>query len=118
MKLRRSERIPVAQQRAFVKLLSAYLDRVGAPVPGDPYRYRVQTRHGPLGATIDRDGWLLATLFTKFDEPGAAKGTGCNPFSGKWNFHYNRGTFDRIGAAGIVADIARQIDPILERQEP
>jgi len=54
-------------------------------------RYKLNTTVGELMVIIhdELDQDLIYSIFTRFDEPKRARETvKCNPFSGKYNFHF------------------------------
>lgn len=76
------------ERERFVKKVTALLLELGAEQVED--RFVLQTRAGELRLRPEPNRTIgLATVFTRFDNPQAARQlVACNPFSGKWNFHY------------------------------
>jgi len=65
-----------------------YLTSIGAR-PSNFYAYVLDTIIGELWITV-YDDWI-ACRWDNVDKARAA-GLGCNPYSGKWNFHFSSGT--------------------------
>jgi hypothetical protein len=52
---------------------------------GGAYPWTIETKYGQLGIHVSQH-----TIFCRFAEPERAKGVfGSNPYSGKWNFHFD-----------------------------
>lgn len=75
-------------------------------------RYELETSFGRLELVV-RDNWAKrgkngpGTVFTRFDDPDAAKRVvDCNPHSGKWNHHY----FNGWTVEGALTDLKRSLD--------
>ena len=84
------------ERQRFVRKVSELLLSLGAKQEGsEAYRFTMQTRAGLLRLHPDEGDTIgLGTLFTRFDDPQAARQiVVCNQFSGKWNHHY----FDGVG---------------------
>lgn len=57
------------------------------------YQWSIDTNYGKLLISLHkpRKRQELFSVFCRFDEPERAKShTDCNPYSGKWNFHYSK----------------------------
>lgn len=67
-------------------------------VHGHGGEFTIETRFGALRVTA-YDSWIAC----RFDEPKRASSTGCNDYSGKWNFHYS----EPPGATEAAAFAAR-----------
>jgi hypothetical protein len=70
--------------------------------PGTFYEYELDTPAGLLHISV-HEGWVATrfddvALGTKFTE---SCGRSCNPYSGKWNFHYA----DTLGINVVLADL-------------
>lgn len=89
------------------KALVALLQEFGAQQNLDAmYDYQIETPVGRLGCTV-RNG----ELFCRFDDPDAAAlVTDCNPYSGKWNFHY----FGKDPAT-VVEEVRRKFSKLLDQ---
>lgn len=87
MKLTKAQRTAHAK---FVREFKALVESVGVARDEDAlYEYSIQTNVGVYHFNVDTllDGYC--TVFGRFDEPSRAKTrVDCNPFSGKWNFHF------------------------------
>jgi hypothetical protein len=83
-----SKRLAKAKER-FNAALTDYIISKGA-VPGRFYDYEIDTPAGLLYISVN-DTWIA----TRFDDVEAGKaftstiGSRCNPYSGKWNFHFD-----------------------------
>jgi hypothetical protein len=76
------------QRELFVSKVNALLLSLGAQQQGD--EFIVQTKVGKLTLhPTENRAEGLGTVFTRFDDEKAARQlVDCNPFSGKWNFHF------------------------------
>ena len=106
----KSKRLLKAEER-FKAAVTTYIVSLGAH-PVKFYDYEIGTPAGVLHVSIC-DDWVA----TRFDNP--ARGTeftktcghACNPYSGKWNFHFGDGT-----AASLHPDtVLPQLDYFLDR---
>ena len=83
-----TKRLALAHAR-FRTAVTDYLLSKGAVADGRFHDYRIETPAGPLGISV----WETS-IMTRFDdvERGqaftASCGFRCNPYSGKWNFHF------------------------------
>jgi len=81
----------------FAKKAKAVIQQHGGQPDDGTYEWKMDTRFGPLRLSVDGDA-----VMTKFDFPHLAHDElGCNPFSGKWNFHY----FDSWTVEQAIADL-------------
>lgn len=91
------------RQRFVQKAVELLLSLGAKEIEGKLYRFSLQTKAGCLNLTPEENQSIgLGTLFTRFDDPTAArKLVDCNRYSGKWNHHY----FDGWDAETAVADL-------------
>lgn len=82
---------PKRQRQQFIARVTALLLDLGAE-PLD-YEFILETKAGRLKLhPTENMVEGLGTLFGRFDDPQAARQmVACNPFSGKWNFHFFSG---------------------------
>jgi hypothetical protein len=75
------------------------------------YRFTMQTKAGSLHLTPEENTTIgLGTLFTRFDDPQAARQlVDCNKFSGKWNHHY----FDGWTVETAIADLTYWLGKVI-----
>ncbi len=89
-------------RREFIKRARTVITEIGAKpiddgcLPEHLESFELVTKAGRLVLKLDKtDTILLGTVFSRFDDEKAAKQlVDCNPFSGKWNFHYDNVTVD------------------------
>lgn len=80
-------------QRKANALVQQWCEENGGTLLSDQpplIRFRFQTPYGPWTVSINAPSGRSVTwhVFTRFDEPSlASRSFGCNPHSGKWNFH-------------------------------
>lgn len=101
--------VPKKQRQRFVTKVAAMLLDLGAE-PRD-FEFALQTKVGllKLHPSEDHVGGL-GTIFTRFDDPQAAKElVNCNPFSGKWNFHF----FAGWSVEAAIEELACQLKTVL-----
>jgi hypothetical protein len=104
-----SKRLAKAQER-FKSAVTEYLMSKGAK-PGGFYDYALDTPAGPLHLSV-YENWIA----TRFDDVAAGRafseacGRPCNPFSGKWNFHFADESLD---PAGVLAYFGFFLDRLL-----
>jgi hypothetical protein len=71
------------------------------------YEWKVQTTLGPLLVHYSLE---CGTVFTRFKDPKRAREmVRCNPYSGKWNFHFGKTSADAAFAS--VEPALRAITP-------
>jgi len=87
----RTKLAPKKQRQQFIAKVAALLMDLGA-MPGE-YDFALQTKAGLLKLhPTENQVEGLGTVFTRFDDPHTARQlVDCNPFSGKWNFHFFSG---------------------------
>ena len=99
----------MTKRQQFIKLISKGLEELGAEKTeekGFPsVCYKLMTRAGRLNITMptDEDSKVL-TVYTRFQDPeeGHRIAT-CNPYSGKWNFHYHhRGSDVKVLSRAVL----------------
>ena len=81
-----------AERDRLGALLVQYLATVGVEEDDGTSHltFRLETSVGPLTVSYDLQ---FGNIFTHFEDPKrASKIVDCNPFSGKWNFHFDRET--------------------------
>jgi hypothetical protein len=100
------------------KIKQHLLDLGAVPTPDRMYHYSLMTALGELAIRIDpinpayRSG--LVTIFTRFDRTDLAVKRfphEVNPYSGKWNFHFDKTscTIESVFAV-FAADLAKTND--------
>ena len=108
----RPKRLVRAQER-FKAAVTTYLDSIGAR-PGHFYDYEMDTPAGLLHLSV-YDDWVA----TRFDDVKQATtatktiGRPCNPFSGKWNFHYFDGSVESLNPNQVILDLSFYVDKLL-----
>lgn len=85
-------------KQAFIRLAGAMFERLGARLMSElshedqwaGYEHFLVTKAGVLYLRIENDtSFALGTIFGRFSHPSLAKQfVDCNPYSGKWNFHF------------------------------
>lgn len=106
----KSKHLPKLQER-FVGQVLAYLATIGAQ-PGRLYEYELMTPAGLLHLSC-HESWIacrfddvrMGRLFT------ACCGRHCNPYSGKWNFHFP--TDETLDPALALAEFRHYLDQLL-----
>lgn len=114
-RIRKPTKATLAAKAAFDTRIRAILEQAGATL-GQWGEYTLETRYGHLSAhpTMFYDE---CTVFCRFSDPArAAHGVDCNPYSGKWNFHYGSG-HTLAEAADLAEDFAARLSVILLPQE-
>jgi len=112
----RSDRMLKSEVRKLRRLLVAFLLQIEAQVHPWAYgrEFTVYTVYGKLCIHVwekEPLGVVSSAIFTCFEEPGrAAKHLDSNPFTGKWNFHFERQT-----AEDALASFVAALRPILRR---
>lgn len=100
-------------QEQFKAAVTTYLDSIGAR-PGDFYDLELDTPAGLLRFAVYED-WVA----TRFDDVAQATaitkkiGRPCNPFTGKWNFHYYNGTIESLYPDQVILDLSFYLDWLL-----
>lgn len=97
----------------FKAAVTTYLDSIGAR-PSNFYDLELDTPAGLLQLSV-YDNWVAG----RFDDIALGKafsascGRPCNPFSGKWNFHYYDGTLQSLNPNAVILDLSFYIDWLL-----
>ena len=81
------------------------------------YEWTLQTKVGILGLSIHltNHNTLLGQVFGRFDDPNRAKMiVDCNPYSGKWNFHYFSAEDWTVESA--IENLRYHLTSVLEKQ--
>ena len=101
---------PKQRQLFLTKAVKLLLD-LGAQQDGEPDRFTMPTKAGILRLhPDDHQTEGLGTVFTRFDDPQAARQlVNCNPHSGKWNHHY----FGGWTVEATLTDLSTQLRRIL-----
>ncbi len=100
-------------QEIFKAAVTTYLDSIGAR-PSTFYNLELDTPAGLLRLSV-YDDWVA----TRFDNVALGKaftatcGRPCNPFSGKWNWHYFDGTIESLNPDAVILDLSFYIDWLL-----
>lgn len=78
----------------FNKTIQKIVEKLGAKDgSSNLYKWSLNTIYGELLITVHepRKRQKSFSVFCRFDEPERSKNhTDCNPYSGKWNFHYSK----------------------------
>src|SRR4051812_11781934 len=82
--------MPAKEAAKLTKLFAAYMVEIGArATPGKWFTYELDTPLGMLG--IHDVNTEYCHIFAAFENHAiAAHYSGCNPHSGKWNWHFSR----------------------------
>ena len=97
----------------FKAAVTTYLDSIGAR-PSHFYELELDTPAGLLQLTV-YDDWVAG----RFEDVNLAAaltktiGRSCNPYSGKWNFHYYDGTIASLNPDAVILDLSFYIDWLL-----
>ncbi|MGD0900314.1 MAG: hypothetical protein ABR915_20980 [Thermoguttaceae bacterium] len=108
----KSKRLLKAEER-FQAAVTTYIVSLGAR-PGMFYDYELDTPVGVLHISVYGD-WVA----TRFADP--ARGTeftktcghACNPYSGKWNFHFGDGTAASLAPETVLPQLDHFFDCLL-----
>lgn len=105
----RTKLAPKKLRQRFIASVTALLLELGAE-PLD-YEFVLQTKAGRLTLhPTENMAAGLGTVFSRFDNPQAARQlVNCNPFSGKWNFHF----FSGWSVEAAIQDLAFQLNKVL-----
>jgi len=70
--------------------------------------FSITTKYGELRVSLSpSELHFLYTCFSRFVDVEKAKGTGCNPYSGKWNWHVTDNATPEYFAQLVLNDIKR-----------
>lgn len=97
----------VKQHNAFNETLSVGLKELGTQYhPYKMYPYALNTKAGILRIALDNNPTSeVLSLFCRFEDvPKTVKIVSCNPYSGKWNFHFLAKEYDAVDIAQIILD--------------
>lgn len=94
----------MSKQKQFYSAMQTGLQELGV-LEGDTFKgsypQMLSTKYGKLLIKVTKDKSKVYTCFTRFEDVDKAKELhNCNPFSGKWNFHY----FVKDNAPEEIAD--------------
>jgi len=101
MIVRRKSRRQLQAERRFAEAVSKFVVDLGAR-PGSFYDHALDTPAGLLHVSI-HENWIA----TRFDDVAQGRvfsescGRPCNPYSGKWNFHFP----DLLHPDAAIADL-------------
>jgi hypothetical protein len=101
-----------SERQRFLRKAAELLLSLGAKQSGsETYRFTLETKAGLLHLHPDENQTGgPGTVFTRFDDPTAARRlVDCNPFSGKWNFHY----FDGWDVETAITDLACWLNKVI-----
>ena len=101
MIVRRKSRRQLKSERRFVEAVTEFFTTLGAR-PGSFYDFELSTPAGLLHLSVH--GTWVATRFDDVAEGRAfteSCGSSCNPYSGKWNFHFP----DSLHPDAAIADL-------------
>lgn len=101
-------------RQRFVRGCCELIADLGGVRADGQYQWELATRHGRLRLHVtENTDSGPGTVFTRFDDPGAAQPhTGCNPHSGKWNHHY----FGDWTVDAAMSDVERCLRSVLPEQ--
>lgn len=106
------KRLAKAQEQ-FKAAVTTYLESIRVR-PSQFYDLELDTPAGLLRISV-YDDWVA----TRFDDVArgkvfaAACGRPCNPFTGKWNFHYFNGTIESLNPDAVILDLSFYLDWLL-----
>jgi hypothetical protein len=108
----KSKRLEKAEER-FTAAVTKFILDLGAR-PGRFYDHELDTPAGLLHISI-HESWLA----TRFDD--VARGTAftrtcgytCNPYSGKWNFHFSGGTPQSLHPDRVLPQLKYYFDCLI-----
>ncbi len=112
MPRRPTARLAKAQQR-FKTALTDYIISKGAQ-PSQFYQYEIDTPAGKLGISV-YDDWI-ACRFDDVDlgrQFSATCGKSCNPYSGKWNFHFFNGYVASLNPDSVIELVGFYLDRLM-----
>lgn len=97
------------QRQQFITKITALLIELGAE--STDFDFTLKTKAGLLRLHPTENIVIgLGTVFGRFEDPQAARTlVECNPYSGKWNFHY----FDGWCVESAILDFAYQLKKVL-----
>ena len=111
-----------SERQRFRRLARDLLMRLGATRDNDPTwpEYVLDTRAGPLRLHIDdfehKHAKGPGTVFARFDNPNRAMLlVQCNPYSGKWNFHFFSEKADAVDAA--IRQVEGMLSLVLQTEQ-
>ncbi len=111
-------RRPSAKQLAkaeehFKEVVTNYIVSRGAK-PGRFYTHELETPAGLLHISV-YGSWIA----TRFDDVAkgraitSAIGSGCNPYTGKWNFHYFDGSIESLSPERAISEFGRNLEKLM-----
>jgi hypothetical protein len=112
MPRRITKRLLKAREK-FIAAVTTYLESIGTR-PGGFYDLELDTPAGLLNLSVYED-WV-ATRFEDVERAATitkAIGRPCNPYSGKWNFHYYDGTVESLNPDEVILDLSFFFDKLL-----
>ena len=106
-------------QKRFAKAVTKLLDGLGAR-PGRFYDLELDTPAGLLHISVNGN-WVA----TRFDDVALGRaftescGRTCNPYSGKWNFHFFDGTAASLDSKRVLPELRYFFDNLMTwKDEP
>ena len=71
--------------------------------------FSIMTKYGKLIVSLSTPEYSISmfTCFSRFVDVEKAKGTGCNPYSGKWNWHVTDNATPEYFAQLVLNDIKK-----------
>jgi hypothetical protein len=102
---------PKQRQLFLTRAVKLLLDLGAQQDGGEMYRFALPTKAGLLRLhPDDHQTEGLGTVFSRFDDPQAARQlVDCNPHSGKWNHHY----FGGWTLHAALTDLSTQLRRVL-----
>jgi hypothetical protein len=95
----------LAARSKFRQRVTNFIRALGGVEANGVYGFKLRTPIGELGISV----WDAAIMCRFDDVERASKETCCNPFSGKWNWHYadDAATLDGRPESDFVRSIAK-----------
>jgi hypothetical protein len=103
----------------FIQACTRMLTLAGAKAaaPGSFYPYTIETVAGMMGCT-PYDNWLACRFYSVEKAKPLVKAGSLNPFSGKWNWHYDKPTAKDLASLqyqiAAVAIAPQEVTEIIE----
>jgi len=101
MIVRKKSKRRLKTERRFVEAVTGFFTSLGAR-PGSFYDFELDTPAGLLNFSV-HETWVA----TRFDDVAQGRaftescGSSCNPYSGKWNFHFGNGLDPKLAIADL-----------------
>ena len=116
MQLRTKPKRRGKAEERFKAAVTRFIVDLGAR-PGSSYGHELDTPAGLLRLSV-HGTWLA----TRFDDVAKGKaftascGLSCNPYSGKWNFHFSDGRTDELDPDQVIPHLRFYFDRLMARE--